>query len=497
MIVATLSQAEIEKSLAASVGADGVSTDPDLIAGYRRCLDTVPEGNPVAVVRPSDAKQIQTVIKLANQMKMNLVPAASGTPRFKGGTVPLGDGVIVDLSGMRKVVHVDRRNKMAIVEPGVTFGGLKEEAEAKGLKVLMPLLPRATKSVLASYLEREPITIPKYHWDMTDPLLCTELVFGNGNFFRTGAASGPGSIDDMLKAGLGMKNPMGPSSTDVARLIQGAQGTLGIVTWASVKMEVLPTIRRCFFAPDERLERLSDFTYRMMRTKYPDEFFIVSGKALACMLASEPSEIRELASRQAPYTAIYCIAGYDYLPEKRVAYLEKDVAEIAQHYGVKIAREIQGATGKEMSALIDKPCEDPYWKLRARGGVHEIFFLTTLDRAPSFIKMMEATLAENGLPAKDLGIYIQPIQHGRVCHVEFHLYYDPSDGKQSKKAAGVATKASQALADAGAFFSRPYGPWADIAYARCPDTVKALMKIKNMFDPNGVMNRGKLCFKEV
>ena len=54
--------------------------------------------------------------------------------------------------------------------------------------------------------------------------------------------------------------------------------------------------------------------------------------------------------------------------------------------------------------------------------------------------------------------------------------------------------ASKALSDAGAFFSRPYGPWSDIAYAKCPDTVAALKKVKGILDPKGVMNPAKLCF---
>jgi FAD/FMN-containing dehydrogenase len=46
----------------------------------------------------------------------------------------------------------------------------------------------------------------------------------------------------------------------------------------------------------------------------------------------------------------------------------------------------------------------------------------------------------------------------------------------------------------GAFFSRPYGGWAKIVYARYPDGVKALRKLKDIFDPNNILNPGKLCF---
>ena len=48
----------------------------------------------------------------------------------------------------------------------------------------------------------------------------------------------------------------------------------------------------------------------------------------------------------------------------------------------------------------------------------------------------------------------------------------------------------------GVFFSRPYGIWSDMAYSRDPQTTTVLKKVKGIFDPNNVMNPGKLCFKK-
>jgi len=116
---------------------------------------------------------------------------------------------------MDRIPHINRRNKVAIIEPGVRFGTLQAEAKKRGMKALLPLLPRASKSVVASCLEREPITIPKYHWDMTDPMLCVEVVFGTGDTFRTGGAAGPGSLEEQWKSGASQKNPMGPAQTGI------------------------------------------------------------------------------------------------------------------------------------------------------------------------------------------------------------------------------------------------------------------------------------------
>jgi FAD/FMN-containing dehydrogenase len=457
----------------------------------------VPEGKPLAVVRPKDTKEIQDLVNLAREMEMNLVPASSGTPHFRGGTVPSGGGTIVDLSGMDKIVRMDRRNRVAIVEPGITFAELKQEAERAGLKVNMPLLPRQSKSVLASYLEREPILIPKYHWDMTDPLLCIEVVFGTGDMFRTGSAAGPGSLEDQWKAGAAQKNPQGPTQTDLVRMVQGSQGTMGIVAWGSVKLEVMPQIRTLYFVPGESLEKLIDFSYQALRLRLGDEFLILNSFALASILRGEPETIKSLASRQAPFTLIYCVAGYDYFPELRVVHQEQDISAVAQRCGVEIEKNIPGANGIRMMEILDNPSTEPYWKLRFKGGFREIFFLAHLDQVPAFIGLMEEILGRYDYPHEEMGIYIQPILQGRACHLEFNLYYDPSDEKETARVEKLFQEASTALSEAGGFFSRPYGPWAQTAYARCPDSVDTLIMLKGIFDPAGVFNRGKLCFEEV
>lgn len=483
---------KIKDSLASIVGEANITSDPERLASYREA-GVSDGGEPILLVRPASTDQVRELIKLARREGANLVLTSSAPPRFRGDSVPAGEGIMVDMSGMDKIIRIDRRNKVALIEPGITFSRLIPEVDKAGLKVLMPLLPRHGKSVIASCLEREPITIPKYHWDMTDPLLCTELVFGTGDLFRTGSAAGPGSLERQWATGGAQKNPMGPAQTDFVRVVQGSQGTMAAVTWCSLKLEVKPSIHHIYFVPDEKISRLIDFTYRALRPKLGDEFFILNAYALASMIADDPGQIASLAERQAPFTIVYGISGYEYLPEERVAYQEHDLAEIAQASGVVATREVPGCSWKRMEEILASPSPEPYYKMRPKGTFLDIFFLTTLDKAPGFIDVMQAEAEKLGYPASNLGIYIQPIQQGRTVHIEFTLYHSPADATKAKE---LFASASVALADAGAFFSRPYGPWAELAYASCPDTVAALKKVKDMLDPDGVLNRGKLCFKE-
>ena len=111
-----------------------------------------------------------------------------------------------------------------------------------------------------------------------------------------------------------------------------------------------------------------------------------------------------------------------------------------------------------------------------------------------FIEIMHRVACETGFPATSVGTYIQPIQQGRSCHLEFDLAFDPDDEMEVARTKRTLEQASKALMHKGAFFSRPYGMWAEMISNQYAENVIALRKVKRIFDPNNVMNPGKLCF---
>ncbi|MCX5860240.1 MAG: FAD-binding protein [Proteobacteria bacterium] len=476
-------------------GANRVSDDPMVLQRYGSDLSFSPAKSPDFVVRPSRAEEVKALVEWANRTAASLVPVSSGPPHFRGDTVPGQEGsVVVDLSGMKKILRLDRRNRVAMIEPGVTFQELKPEVEKQGMKLMLPLAPRATKSVIGSCLEREPILVPKYHWDMSDPLCCTEVVFGTGDLFRTGAAAGPGTLEEQWAAGQAQKSPLGPGQTDLFRVVQGAQGTLGILTWATVRLELLPSIQKLYLAGGRKVEELIDLVYGMQRLKLGDECLILNRLDLAAILETQPEEINKLMTGLPPYILIFVVAGYDRFPEERVDYQTKDIMELARKHGVQPVTGLPGVDAGKLLRAISGPSAEPYWKLRPRGNCADIFFLTTLDRAPGFIKVMSEVMEKTGFPASDLGVYLQPIQQGRSCHFEFNLAFAPDDPAGVKRARETFDRASQALLKQGAFFSRPYGSWPEMLRRLDAESVIALKKVKNIFDPRNVMNPGKLFF---
>jgi hypothetical protein len=188
------------------------------------------------------------------------------------------------------------------------------------------------------------------------------------------------------------------------------------------------------------------------------------------------------------------IAGYEYLPEERVSYQIKDMMDITQRVGAEPVKTIAKISASELLEAVHRSSGEPYWKLRYTGACHDIFFLTIYDRLSELIGIMRNTADEAGFPALDMGIYLQPIVQGTNCHCEFNLFYQPENPKESSRVKELSTTAIKNLANHGAFFSRPYGESSKMIINRDAATVAALKKVKAVFDPNNIMNPGKLCF---
>jgi len=482
--------------LSGIVGPENVYSDGTTRDRYSKDISFVDAVRPERVVKPQNRQEVGRLVALANDDLMPLVPVSSGPPHFRGDTVPgEGGAVIVDLSRMKKIVRIDRLNRVAMVEPGVTFGELLPQLEAAGLRINMPLLPRNEKSVVGSLLGREPVTMPGYQWDIGDPLDCLEVVFGNGDIFRTGSAAGPGSIEEQLAAGGAQDEPLGPGQTSWHRAVQGAQGTLGIVTWATVRCELLPRIEEPFLIGSPSLDRLLEMAHWLVRLRLVNECFLLNNVDLAVSFAERRPEGYPNATVSSPsWVLFFVLAGYHYFPEERVAYQTEDMRGVAQRLGLEPVKRIGPLSAADVLRTARKPSIEPYWKLRPAGACEDVFFLATRDKLPELVETMFSTAIEAGYPTSDLGTYLQPVVQGTSFHCEFNLFYNPDDQRAVEVTRNLSKEATRRLMDRGAFFSRPHGENARMIVNRDAATVAALRKIKTIFDPNNIMNPGKLCF---
>jgi FAD/FMN-containing dehydrogenase len=476
------------EELMAIAGEHNVCDDPACLKAYGHDESFALPLKPWFLVRPQTALQVQQIVKWANQTATPLVPVSSGAPHFNGDTVPgVTEAAIVDMSGMKAIKRIDRRNKIVVIEPGVTYGELEPALAEAGLRIARPLLPRINKSVVASLLERQPTTIPRLNYSLPEPLRVCGVVWGTGEYAFTGeGGNGPLSLEAQWQAGLAQVNQQGPMATDLMRLLTGAQGTMGIVVWASIKCELLPTARKYLAVTAPRLEDLIDFCYRVERLRLGDDIVLLNGSQLQAVTGRRTGA--------APWTILLGLTGSALYPQEKVDVQEKELRPVASEFGLELQDEVPGAAKAEIAAILSSLSIAPHWKLAYKGACQDIFFLTTLDKTPEFLRTVESVAARYGYPLSDIGVYIQPQHHGVSQHVEFSFPYDPGNRGEVAAVKSLYQAASEALIAQGAYFSRPYGIWSDMVYSRDATASRVLKTVKQIVDPNRVLNPGKLCY---
>jgi FAD/FMN-containing dehydrogenase len=484
----------VKDELIKVAGAESVFTDTEKLAPYSKDYSLSAPTMPGYVVKPKNSDQIQKIVKLANANKLPVVPLSSGI-HFHGDTIPAKGGIVLDLSGMNKILLIDERNRMARVEPGVTWEQLQSELKKRDLMAIAPLLPHHLKSVLTSHLEREPSLIPKFEY--TDALVTVEVVLPEGEIFKTGSACVPGFPDKSFAQGV---NPSGPGNMMWTRLLQGAQGTFGVVTWGQFKIEYRPKVNKTYYIPFSNLNDAAKTVSKLQRRMIGEECLILNNVDLAAILAKQwPTDFNDLKGKLPPWTLILVLGGGVRFPEDKIEYEEDALKEVAAELSItKLPTSIPGVSvgEKDIADVLRSawPKERTYWKLAYKGSCQDIFFHTVMGKALSFSEAISQVAAKRGYPASDLGFYVQPVVYGGACYFECNLYYNPDNANEVARMKSIYNEAAEVVLNMGGFFSRPYGTVADMVYKRATEYTRELKKVKKLMDPNNIMSPGRLCF---
>ena len=451
---------------------------------------------PQAIVKLHSVEEIEALIRLAGEHEMPLIPVSSGAPHGRGDTVPEQPGtVIVDLSDMNRILHISRQQRIAVIEPGVTYPQLQKALEKEGMALASPLAPRKNKSVIASLLEIEPRLNCIHQWNYSEPLRCMGVTWGDGNTIYTGEAGrGPKDLPEQWDSQKWQVTQAGPNMIDFARLLTTAQGTMGIVNWASVKCEVLPTIHKSYFIESEELGPLIDFMYDVIRPRFSDELFVINRSTFEQISGIKADVIK-------PWVAFCGIAGRELLPEMRVAQQEEDIRDIAAKYGLHLSAKAGNIEAEEFFQSINgidygtsDHTSEKGWREAEIGLSRELPFVTTMETTPDYVE--EITRLSKELSADDYisktAVYIQPQHCGTSAHMEFDFFCETDNTFIEKEMDRFVRRAQETLSAALAYFSRPYGDLAGIQLKKDSRTYEIQERIRDIFDPHRIMNPGKL-----
>ncbi|MCX8043654.1 MAG: FAD-binding oxidoreductase [Desulfobacterota bacterium] len=483
----------LSSDLQAYFGSEAVSTDPLVLDAYRQDQSFVKPRRPDAVVKVKDVTQIQELIRYANKTLIPVIPFSSGL-NLHGGTIPTQGGIVIDMSGMNRILMIDDKNWSAVIEPGVTAQQLQDELSRHNLRALLPFGIHPRRSALTSFVERDPAVAAASFEYGNEHIMDTELVLPTGELFRTG----------LWSAGEKPGSPLGPVRAMLNRLWTGAQGTLGIFTKINIKVEYLPMQRMVRLFHFDAFPEIIEPLRVMQRREIGWECFVINNVNAAALFCESwmvpeqlPTDLRDAsefyALRKAlpPWLLVVCMNGGPRLPEEKLAYEVAALDEVARQTGM---------SRYENDVYEDLLCREmirPWGILKKfcyRGAVHDVSFKTTLRRVPEFQRILLEVLNRYGYPFDDVGVYILIMERGRAVHCEIDIHGGIPGTEDAERIYQLWLEISERFIDEGAFFDRPYGAWAPLVYSRAGTYTEKLKQIKKSLDPNNIMNPGKLCF---
>jgi FAD/FMN-containing dehydrogenase len=475
------------------LGSDAVFDDGDPLKSFSRDQSFEQPGRPDAVAFARTVEQVQEVVRFANKTKTPLVPYSSGL-NLHGACIPKAGGIILNLSRMNRFIAIDENNWFAVVEPGVTCDQLQDGLAAKGLRAMPPFGVPPKRSALTSVLERDPALASASFEYGNDLLMDTEIVLPTGELFRTGlwsAGGRPGSH-------------MGPVRSMIYRFWTAAQGTFGILTKACIKVERLPSQMELHAYSFNSFAEAVAPLRELQRREIGLECFVLNRFNLAALLcrdwsipasfpaARQASSAFESLRQELPMWVLFIgLAGAGELPEEKIDYEREALGEVTAKHGLDVFNIIEHRD--TLTAEILRPW-NVLKKFCYRGSVHDLSFKAPLARVPEFQRLIRQVAEAHDYPAEDLGGYILPLERARAVHCEFDFHCDQTEAVERERTRLVWHEASEKLIEAGAFFDRPYGPWAQMMYSRSGLYAQKLQDLKKELDPNNIMNPGKLCF---
>ncbi|WP_053218411.1 glycolate oxidase subunit GlcD [Virgibacillus senegalensis] len=222
--------------LTAIVGKENVETSQASKLVYS--FDATPQfqAMPDAVVSPRNSSEVSQVVKWCNEQEIPIVPRGSGT-NLSAGTTPLKGGVVLLMKHLDKIIEIDEENLTVTTQPGVNTLELMEAVETKGL--FYPPDPSSMKvSQIGGNINENSGGLRGLKYGVTrDYVIGLEVVLPNGEKIRTGG-----------------KLAKDVAGYDLTRLFVGSEGTLGIITEATLKLIPLPETKKTVLALYEDME---------------------------------------------------------------------------------------------------------------------------------------------------------------------------------------------------------------------------------------------------
>jgi glycolate oxidase len=457
---------EILAQIKSIVGAEYVFTDEESFEKYGRDETEKLHYSPAVVVKPRTPQEIAALMQLANKHLIPVTPRGAGTG-LTGGALPHLGGLVIAMERFNSILDIDERNLQVTTEPGVITEVLQNAVKEKGL--FYPPDPASKGSCFIGGNISENSGGPKAvkYGVVKDYVLNLEIVLPTGEIIWTGS--------NVLKNATGY---------NLTQLIVGSEGTLGIVTKIVLRLIPYPKFDLLMLAPFDSLEKASEAVSAIFR----------AGITPSAMELMEIESIK-LASKLCESTAITIT---DNLAAHLIIEVDGNDKDVLMKDMEAIADVLANFEVGELYFADDAQQKTELWKIRRKANEASVAAGYTIEEdtvvpraeLPKLIKGVKALAAENGFKVVSYGHAGDGNLHVRINHPLYKKSYE------NEVIQDILFKIFELVKSLGGTISGEHGigliqkSFMPVMFD--PITMELMKGIKKVFDPNHILNAGKI-----
>lgn len=417
---------------------------------------------PEAALWVVHADQVSRILRLANDHGFPVIPRGAGTS-LTGAAVPATGGVVLDLCRMNKILDIRIADRLAVVQPGVVYGDLEKALAPSGF--FFPPDPASGKvCTIGGNAATNAGGIRGAKYGVTrDYVLGLEVVLPDGRILRTGSGC--------------MKSSSG---YDLTRLFVGSEGTLGVITEITLKISPKPlsftTACAMFHTLRDAGQAVSDIMHSGI---VPSVLEVLDSRAIKVL--------RERADMPLPEGEAMILSETDGCTEGESSYQMDMIIRIFEKNAAAVIQRANSAEEAEGLWRARKSVGSAAAKLRTNNVSEDVTI--PVSRVPDLLTGVAAIVERYNLPFVIFG-------HAGDGNLHPRIMFDRSDPDQVRRVQGAVEEIFRLTCSLGGTLSGEHGiglakaPF--MALEHDPVAMDLMRSLKQMLDPNNILNPGKL-----
>ena len=434
----------------------GEAINPDVF------VDEGLKASPVApgvVVQPADTEQVAAVVSVAAELGAPLTARGAGTG-LSGACIPVPDGVLLSFDRMTSLLELDEANQVAVVQPGLTLGELDRATAEAGL--VYPVFPGTLAGSLGGNVATNAGGMRAVKYGVTrHQVLGLQAVLGTAEVIRTGG-----------------RYVKSTSGYDLTQLIIGSEGTLALVTEATLKLHPRLTHTASILAPFATVDDVARVVPRIVASGVQPMILEYIDRATMEGLIAANELTLGVPPGVAEQTQAYLVVVLEGRDENR---LDVDVGAVAEQLADWGAHDVYVLPSNKGAELLTAR-ENAFWMVKAAGADDMIDMVVPRSRIPEYLRGVQ-------LLAKTHRSKVFGCGHAGDGNIHFSVY-QPDAQVRSRLMQAIFSMGH----DMGGAVSGEHGIGrTKLSYFETlEDPVKLALqrRIKEAFDPAGILNPG-------